>query len=370
LLGIAATKEGKYSEALEYFRQAQVDPKVAQEAKFQASLALAALNRPQEAKKTMEESIALNPQTQTADFAQRYMGVLAKRLEELRPFHITASVGYDYDSNISVSPASPGQVTKISGKGGSVFTQTVLSEYNLFPAGPFSVLGQYSYFQNFHPTVSGFDIMSHFLSLTPTYAFKNGRFWFPCSYNYMDLQSDKYYTGFLVNPTYLHLVTEHIGLEVTGKYNRQYYWTPVFFSQDDRSGRVWGGSLGTYYFFKKQTGFLQSRASYEHNHTTGSNWDSSTYRLLLSTLWPITDKLKYNIFIDLMYQPYEHQFYNGVTFGDKRLDKILIFGMQTTYEFLKGLEFGVHWYYIRDNSNIALYNYSRHIVGCQFAYRY
>ena len=370
LLGIAATKEGQYSEALEHFRQAQVDPKVAQEAKFQASLALAALNRPQEAKKAMEESIALNPQTQTADFAQRYMGVLTKRLEELRPFHITASMGYDYDSNISVSPASPGQVTKISGKGGSVFTQTVLSEYNLFPAGPFSILGQYSYFQNFHPTVSGFDIMSHFLSLSPTYAFKNGRFWFPCSYNYMDLQSDKYYTGFLVNPTYLHLVTEHVGLEVTGKYNRQYYWTPVFFSQDDRSGRVWGGSLGTYYFFKKQSGYLQGRISYEHDHTTGSNWDNSMYRLLLSALWPITDKLKYNIFIDLMYQPYEHPFYNGVTFGDKRLDKIVIFGMQTTYEFLKGLEFGVHWYYIRDNSNIALYNYSRHMVGCQFAYHY
>ena len=48
----------------------------------------------------------------------------------------------------------------------------------------------------------------------------------------------------------------------------------------------------------------------------------------------------------------------------------MIFGMQGTYEFLKGLEFGIHWYYIRDDSNIALYDYSRYIVGCQFAYRY
>jgi tetratricopeptide (TPR) repeat protein len=370
LQGIAATKEGQYSKALEYFRQAEGDPKVAQEAKFQASLALAALNRLPEAKKALQESIALNPQSQTADFAQRYMGVLTKRLEELRPFHITVSAGYDYDSNITVSPSAPGVVTKISGKGGSTFTQTALMEYNLFPAGPFSVLGQYSYFQNFHPTVAGYDIMSHFLSLTPTYAFKNGRFWLPSSYNYMDLQSDKYYTAFLVNPTYLHLVTEHVGLEVTGKYNRQYYWTPVFIPQDDRSGRVWGGSLGMYYFFKKQKGFLQGRVSYEHDYTTGSNWDNSLYRLLLSALWPITDKLKYNIFIDLMLQPYEHPFFNGATFGDKRSDQIMIFGMQSTYEFLKGLEFGIHWYYIRDNCNIAIYNYSRHIVGCQFAYRY
>ncbi len=380
LLGVTATKEGKYSEAIDYFRKAQTDPKMAQEATFQASLALAALNRVKEAEKTMAESIALNPQSQTADFAQRYLGVLKERAESLRPFHITVSAGYDYDSNISVSPSSPGEVTNISGKGGSVFNQTALMEYTLMPAGPFSILGQYSYFQNFHPTVPGFDIMSHFLGLTPTYGFKNGRFWLPFSYTYMDLQSSKYYTGFLLTPTYLHLLTEHVGVEVGAKYNRQYYTSPVFFTQDDRSGKAYGGSLGLYYFFKQQKGFAQVRASLEHNATTGNNWDSTTYRLLLTLLYPVTDKFKCNIFLDLRNQPFDHIFYNGVTVGNvagapllpqsKRLDQILILGLQTSYELLKGLEFGIHWYYIRDNSNINLYNYKRHIVGCQFAYRY
>jgi hypothetical protein len=45
-------------------------------------------------------------------------------------------------------------------------------------------------------------------------------------------------------------------------------------------------------------------------------------------------------------------------------------GMQTSYEFIKGLEVSIHWYYIRDKSNIYLYNYSRHIAGGQIAYRY
>lgn len=380
LLGVTATKDGKYSEALNYFEKAKTDPKMAQEASFQASLALAALNRVNEAQKTMAESIALNPQSQTADFAQRYLGVLAERAEALRPFHMTVSAGYDYDSNISVAPSSPGQVTKISGKGGSVFTQTALMEYTVLPAGPFSILGQYAYFQNFHPTVQGFDIMSHFIGVTPTYGFKNGRFWFPASWTYMDLQSDKYYTGFLFTPTYLHLLNEHVGVEVGARYNRQYYTSPVFFSQDDRSGKDYGGSLGLYYFFKKQKGYAQVRASIEHNATIGSNWDSTTYRLLTTLLYPITDKWKSSIFVDLMNQPFDHVFYNGATVDNvvgapllpqpKRLDQILMLGLQTSYEFVKGLEFGIHWYYIRDNSNITLYNYSRHIVGCQFAYRY
>lgn len=380
LLGIAASKEGQYREALDYFRKAQEDPKMAQEATFQASLALAALNRFAEAQKSMQQSITLNPQSQTADFAQRYMGIMAERAEQLRPFHIAVSAGYDFDSNVSVSPSEPGQVTTISGKGDSVFTQTLMTEYTLLPAGPFSIVSRYSYFQNFHPRVRGFDIMSHYVTLMPTYGFKNGRFWLPFGYNYLDLQSDKYYTGFLLTPTYLHLLTPRIGLEVGAKFNRQYYVSPVFIPQDDRSSKAYGGSLGLFYFFKKQKGFLQARISYEHNATTGSNWDSSTYRLLLAFLWPITEKFKYNIFLDLALQPFDHVFFNGATVGNiqgapllpqpKRYDEILILGMQGTYEFLKGLEFGVHWYFIRDNSNVALYDYNRHIVGCQIGYRY
>jgi tetratricopeptide (TPR) repeat protein len=380
LQGVIASKEGKYKEALDYFKKAEADPKIAQEATFQASLALAALNRINEAKQSMAASIALNPQSQTADFAKRYMGVLAKRAEALQPFHITVSAGYDYDSNISVAPSGPGQAVQISGKGGSVFTQSLLAEYTLFPAGPFSILGQYSYFQNFHPTVPGYDIMSNVVGLTPTYGFKNSRVWFPVTWTYMDLQSDKYYTGFLLTPTYLYLPIEQIGLEFGFKYNRQYYTSPVFFTQDDRSGKDFGGSLGLYYFFKKQTGYVQLRASLDHNYTTGSNWDSSLYRLLFAVQYPATEKWQWNFFVDLTYQPYDHTFYNGQTVGNiagapllpqpHRLDQIMILGLQTSYEFLKGLDFGVHCYYIRDDSNINLYDYTRYIVGCQFKYRY
>jgi tetratricopeptide (TPR) repeat protein len=380
LMGVAATKEGQYSEALDYFRQAEAEPKVAQEAKFQASLALAALNRVKEARKAMEESIALNPQSQTADFAQRYLGVLSQRVSDLRPFHITVSSGFDYDSNVTISPSGGGAVTGVSGQASAVFSQTALMEYTILPAGPFSVLTQYSYFQNFHPAVQGYDIMSHFMGITPTYSFKNGRFWLPMNYTYMDLQSDKYYTGFNVTPTYLHLLTENLGLEVGAKYNRQYYWTPQFLSQEDRSGNAWGGNVGMYYFFKKQKGFVQARLGYLNNNTVGSNWDSSSYNLLLSLLWPITEKLKFNMFLDLTQQPFAHTFYNGATVGNiqgaplipqpKRRDQISMFGMAATYELFKGLEANIHWYYIRDNSNINLYNYSRHIAGGQIAYRY
>jgi tetratricopeptide (TPR) repeat protein len=380
LRGMAEAKEGRYSVALDYFQKASQDPKVAQEAKFQASLALAALNRLKEARQTMEQAIAINTQSQTADFAQRYVGVLEKRYQETKPFRATVTTGYDYDSNVTLQPGGAGAAAQSAGQGDQVFTQTATFEYNFNANQPFSFLTQYSYFQNFHPRISSFDMMSHFAGVVPTYSYKSGRIWLPLNYNYVDVQSDKYFTGFLANPTWLHLLNEHFGVEGTARFNRQYYWTPISLPQDDRNGKDLGGSVGCYYFFKKQTGFLQARFSYDHNFTVGTNWDSSSYRLLLAALYPVTEKLKINAFVDLNLQPFDNFFINGETVDNiagnplirfpQRYDKTIITGLQITYNLWKTLDCNVHYFYSRDDSNTSLYNYTRHIVGAQLAYRY
>jgi tetratricopeptide (TPR) repeat protein len=370
LRGMAESKEGRYSAALDYFQKAAQDPKMAQEAKFQASLALVALNRLKEAQQSMEQSIAVNPQTQTADFAQRYMGVLEKRTEELRPFRASVAAGWDYDSNVTVQPGGTAAAAQPSGRGDQVFTQTATLEYNFNANQPFSLLAQYSYFQNFHPRIGSFDMMSHFVGVIPTYSYNAGRFWVPLSYNYVDVGSSKYFTGYIVNPILLHLFNENFGLEATGRFYWQYYWFPVYPHAAQETGTDFGCSLGAYYFFKKQTGFLQLRLNYDNFTTIGNNWDNNSYRLLLAALYPITEKLKVNIFVDLNLQPYNHFFFNGVGYEDKRHDETIITGLQITYNIWKSLDINAHYFYTRDKSNTSIYNYSRQIAGVQLGYRY
>jgi len=379
LRGMAEAKEGRFSLALDYFRRAEADPKVAQAAKFQASLALAALNRLPEAQHTMEEAVSLNPQSQTADFAQRYAGLLERRWQETKPFRATVTTGFDFDSNVTLQPGGAA-AAQVSGRGDVAFTETATLEYNFNAGKPFSVLTQYSFFSNFHPRLSNYDLMSHYAAVIPTYSYKDGSVWLPFSYNYVDVHTDKYFTSYLVNPTWLHLLNEHLGIEFSTRFNRQYYWFPISLPQDNQSSKDVGGSAGAYYFFKNRTGFLQARFGYEHYFATGSNWDSSSYGLLLAALYPATQKLKFGAFLNLIYQPFDHRFFNGETvdniagnpfvLNDKREDKLLIPGLQITYNLWKGLDFNVHYFFTRDNSNIALYNYTRHIVGCQMSYHY
>lgn len=372
LQGQLAARQGDHEKAVEYLRRAEQDPAVAQEAKFQLSLELAAQKRFRDARKSMEEAIAAAPQTPTADIGQRYLSALETRYQELRPFRATVTAGWDYDSNVTLQPGDPTAAQQVSGKGDAVYTQTGILEYTFGAGKPWSLLTQYLYFQNFHPRLTKFDMLSHTAGVSPIYSWEKGRLYLPFNFNFTDVENDKYYTAYYFTPTYLHMLNRKVGLEFGMRFARQYYWFPVGLSQDDRSGRTLGESLGLYYFLKNQEGYLLARFVHAHDFASGKNWSSNSYRLFLAALYPVTSRLKASIFLDLILQPYENIFFDGqrANHNSPRNDKILIFGAQGTYNIYKGLEFNLHYYFVRDSSNIAIYDYNRHIFGGQLGYRY
>ena len=372
LQGMAAAKKKQYSQAVDYFRQAQQDPALAQKAKLQMSLALAAQNRLTEAQQVLNEAVSLGPQTQTGGFAQHYLATLDRRLKETGPWRFNVALGFDFDSNVTLQPGDQSAAQQVSGRGDVVFTQSGFLEYTPITSGAFSLRTSYAFYQNFHRRLTSFDLVSHTLGLMPVYNFQSSRLWIPFTFNFTDVEADKYYTAFDLNPTWLYLATPKVGLEVGGRLARKYYWFPLTLPQDDRSGRTMGGSLGVYYFLKDQQGYLQAKFSYEHDFASGSNWENSSYHFLLGALYPVTSRLKLSSFMEMILQPYDHQFFNGapLIFNPKRNDRLFIFGVQAAYELYKGLEFNVHYYLVRADSNITLYDYDRHIVGCQLGYRY
>ncbi len=372
LLGQLAARRGEQGQAVDYLQRAAQDPAVAQDAKFQLSLVLAQQRQYREAQKTMEQAIAVAPATPTADLGQRYLTALERRSHENRPFRFLVTTGWDYDSNVTLQPGDPAAAQQVSGKGDAVYTQTGVVEYTLGAGRPWSLLTQYMYYQNFHPRLTKFDMLGHTAGLSPIYTWEKGRLYLPFNFNYTDVENDKYYTSYYFTPTYLHMLSPKVGLEFGGRTARQYYWFPLSLPQDDRSGRILGGSLGLYYFFKNQEGYLLARGTFEHNWASGDNWSSNCYRFFFAGLYPVTSKLKTSLFVDFMLQPYVNDFTGSPQFlsGSPRNDKILILGAQATYTIYKGLEANIHYYFVRDASNVALYDYDRHIIGGQLGYRY
>lgn len=372
LQGLAYYKEKNYSRAVEYFRKAQQDPRVAQDAKFQESMALAAQNRLTEAKRTMQEAINLNPQSATGGFAQGYAAVLDRRLQDYQRFRFNASVGFDYDSNVTLQPGDVSGTALVSGKHDVFWSLAAAMEYNVLPPGPWALWGFYGYYQNFHHKLTSYDLWSNTAGLVPAYTWSNSRFWMPFAFNYSDVGYSKYSTSYALAPTYLYLFTPAVGVEVGMRLGYKYYWFPFSFREDDRTGRNLAGSLALYYFIKNQEGYFQARFTYERDWTHGSNWDSNSYRLGLAFLYPVTSGLKVRGSADFILQPYDNFWFNGNPFvlNPKRHDKLFIGALEITQKIYQGLELSGHYFYVRDDSNTSLYDYSRHIVGVQLGYRY
>lgn len=368
LQGMVAAKQKQPSKALDYFRIAEKDPKVAQEAKLQSGIILAGQNRLSEAQKVIKESVSLAPYTPTGEIGQRYVNTIDRLYKDYRPFRFLLTTGWDYDSNVTLNPGGGG--AQVSGQADAVYTQTATLEYTLGLGKPWSLLVQYLYFQNFHPKLTAFDMMNQTVGVSPIYTTENSRLFLPANFYYTDVASSKYYTAYFFTPTYLYLLDPKVGLEAGMQFARKYYWNAINFPQDDRSGRNLGTSLGLYYFFKEREGYLLARFIFERDFASGQNWVNNTFRLFLAALYPVTPRFKLSGFVDLGLQPYDHNFFNGVTRQDPRSDKILILGLQGTYTIYKGLEFNAHYYFVRDASNVALYDYHRHIVGAQLGYRY
>ena len=249
-LGQAAAKQKQYPAAVRYFRQAEADPLLAQEAKLQAGLALTNQDQYKDARRALEEAITLNPTSREAGFAQRYIDAVDRRIKETRPLHVRLGASFDYDSNVSLTPGSVAAANIApSGQGDAVFTQFGNLEYEFFPTGPYGLVASYNLFMTWHPHLTLYDVMSHTFGVTPSYRLPNGTLWLPFRYNYTDLDSNKYWTAYSLNPTYLHMLKPDIALETGLLLTRNYYWWLQPFPQENRSSKNIGTNVGLYYFY-------------------------------------------------------------------------------------------------------------------------
>lgn len=283
-----------------------------------------------------------------------------------------ATAGWDFDSNASQQPHSPAAAALVPGRGSAVYTQNAKLGYSFNPAGPFDLETKYDYYQNFHTRrpLTQFDVLMHTATVRPSYLFGSTKLFLPFIYNFTDVQSDKYATSYLLQPTVFHRFTQDWGLEVGMNLAREYAWAPITVPEYDRSGRKIGSLLGLYYFIN-QKGFLQARFGYDFFDAVGQNNVGSRFHILFNALYQPHERVKLNAFLDLGLEPYDHRYFDGTaTAYPRRNDTILNLGGIVTFNIYKGFDFNVHYYFTRDYSNVTWYDYSRHMVGGLLSYTY
>jgi hypothetical protein len=285
--------------------------------------------------------------------------------------YLYGTTGWDYNSNAAQKPSGSDGAT-IPGRGGAAYTQNAKLGVRVNPQGPFDIQGMYEYYQVFNVTRpnSLYDSLMHTFTLRPSYLFGSTQISAPFFFNYTDVDSSKYSTSYVLQPTIFRRFTQEWGGEVAMNLSRLYVTAPVSINEYNRSGRAIGFLAGLYYYFDSDKGYIQARFGYDNFNAAGSNNDGSKILMMLNALYQPHPRIKLNPFISLGIDPYNNRYFDGITTQSPRNDTTLNIGAIATFNVYKWVDFNLHYYYTKDWSNVNLYSYDRHMVGGLLSFNY
>jgi hypothetical protein len=138
-------------------------------------------------------------------------------------------------------------------------------------------------------------------------------------------------------------------------------------AEEDRDGDVFSASAGWIYLFSEGKGFLNLIYEVSTENTDGKNWSNVGNRGSANILVPILGNVKINVSGEVYLQNYRNV---HTIFDIKRKDKTYTASGVLSYEFYSGASFLLQYAHIRDDSNIAIYDYNRNIYTAGIEYRF
>lgn len=361
LKGLVLVKQGKNNEAIESFKKAKsTDNELATSADYQIGVANLQEGRLSDARDIFKEIIVRDPNSDISQFANQYIDAITGRLKEEKPFRITAGLQYQYDDNVLLKPGDSAAAAGITNEADSSAITTLRAEYSPRLRGPYGIKAQYSLYLNEHSTLHTHDVQSHYVSLVPSYDLKSSSISLLTSYNYTLVHDEKYLQTGSVTPTYTFTLTGNQYAQAFYRYTKKDYLNAPISPDEDRSGDDNGLGASWFYLIMESRGFINLRYEYNREDTEGVNWKYSGNKAALSFLYPVADRLKFNVAGEGYVQDYENV---NTWSGVKRKDETYTGSALLSYNFFDDMDVQVQYGYTKGRSNIPVYDYSKNVVS-------
>jgi len=393
-LGFMEYRKKEYREAVRFFRNTvPSDDNFAQLTRFYNGLAMSALGFPKEAQAEIEEALRLQPASPLVTPAQRFGELLEKKAEEERRFHGEVRFGLFYDTNVNVipNPSSDLVAETIRGNNPDSTSPGEQISYNLsytyLKTLDWEGTVSYRFFQSFNNDLSNFNNRSH----TPTIGIVNrgaistpiGKFPYftglQYTYDYISLGNRRFVQRWIINPYFSiaenswNLTNIQFRLQVKDFFNDLVDLT-------DREMRdALNYMIGPTHFFLFDGGrhYFKVGYQYDSEDAVGNNWTYWGNRLLAGFQYtlPWWDmRLRYDLDIHWRNYKNEHSLLpTGAGFTKKRDDREGVVFASLSKDFaIKSLNFTVSMDYLFDHnsSNLAAFDYDRHVVTTAIAWRF
>jgi tetratricopeptide (TPR) repeat protein len=369
LRGLILAKEKKYTESIASFEKSKsLDNTFIQAADFQIGLSYMMERQYKQAAERFRAVVLKDPVTDLADYARLYQTLVEERSWTERPLRLSLSVLGQYDTNMLAEPYSYPGLPDAGDERSLRMLNTLRLDFAPILKDPWLFHAGYALSASLHEKNSTtYDFLVNSLTVAPGYNF--GRFSVSLYANYMhslkrDPGYERYSDRFGAGPLARVFLTDNKDqiLEVYAGYQKKnYFKTPTDLNENQTAGGL-ESRIGWMRFFDSGAILLASYG-FETDNADGNNWSNVGHRFSVNGIIPIWNKLKLQLGAEMLWQDFTNQNTNPAFSGNKRQDKNYMGTAGLIWDIHRNLSLLLNYTGIRNDSNIYLYDYCRHIIS-------
>jgi len=371
LKGLTLQKAGDYEGSIKAFEESiDLDDRLTQSANYQIGVNYIKMKRFQDARYIFKETFAVDPYSDIADYADKYINALDRKIERQRPFHFSAKFAYEYDSNVLLQPADSPFITEVSDQDDTRQVFDVKGDYTFRTEDNFlSLKTGYGLHVAKQNNFGKYNIIGNNISAQGNLSFNKVLVTFPVNYSHTNTGNDmkNYLSSFTVGNINNVLTAKSQMAQLGILYKNDYYMRPTTLNDESRTGNEIIATAGYFWFFAENKGFVNIRYSFDKDWAKGANWRFIGNRVGVSLLYPFWEKFKLTASGEMFFQNFDEK--NSI-FDKKRNDQVYSGATGLSYELMKGFELQVKYTYVNDRSTLSVYEYDRNIVSAGCEYRF
>ncbi len=375
---------GSFEEAPALFARAMaLSPDLSGPARYYTGVAYYELGRIQEAQREFKAALAFgDPESELSRSARAFLTERAAHQRGPRRWELSFQVSEQYDDNVVLLPlgTQPSPETGISRKDDYLTTLYARGAFRVVQTDAWSIGTSYAFYQSFHRTLSGFDVESH--SPSGYVQHRMGRVFarIQYEYGYVKVGRAPFLIANGVQPTVTIVEGENLFTQLRFQYQNKDFQHGRFPSNSARDGKNWLAGVAQYLFFGNGDGNVRLGYTFDTDRTgggrpsfavpgvqTNADWAYHGHRLFAGLELPALLTIKPSVAFDYYWQQYDNPSSfapNGMT---RRKDEILFVAAALRRELGEVFTLSFEYNYTRDQSNLAVFDYARNLLGVTLA---
>jgi tetratricopeptide (TPR) repeat protein len=367
-LGMSRFRLERYREAISAF-QASIDlnPKNP-EPFFYRGLSLYRLDQKEEAKDDFKKAASIAPEGPVKDLAESYLRSLEEGKEAGAPgarrprrrWAVYGSLTTQYDSNVTLDPENITIATLPADQGDLQIAVRVGGSYDLVSREKYRLVSEAFYYQTIYPDLEDFSYGLAHAEIRNEFRRGNLFLQFPAAYEFSILQTAKYLQSARFSPSVNYLWRNFL-TQLSPRFRLDSFFQTLTNAAQDRDARNLELEVAEYFFFEQRRRHFKVSYTFERNWADGNDWDYQAHHLNLSlytpVVWRISATVSAGVTIDKGFDNVDS------IIGTRRDDFAYSYGLTLSRPLTEFLTLSAHYYFRHNASNIAFFEYNKHLAG-------